>query len=136
MSWSELPKLGPIYTSLVLGAAMLAIASACSPESEPDSTNSVVSINEIIVPLSRYLDALEGPPFVLWDEVGAPAFSPQSCAEFVGFGVEGNTPSVQNGGDGTYMIALTDTRQQSDGETYRWRFDHTTGEVTSLQEIC
>ena len=83
MSWSDLLKPGRILAPLLLGAVVLAAVSACSLESEPDTTKSVVSTDEIIIPLSRYLDSLEGPPFVLWDDVGAPVFFPRTCAEFV-----------------------------------------------------
>ena len=137
MPWSDLAKLGPIHKPLLLCAAVLVIVSACSPESEPDTTDSVISIDEIILPLSHYLDNLDGRPFVLWDDVGAPVFAPQSCTEYLGFGLEGNTPSVQDKGDGTYTISSADARQRSGSdETFKWHFDPTTGEVTSLQEIC
>ncbi len=137
MSWSDLPKLDPIHKPLLVGTAMLVMVTACSPESEPDTTNSVISIDEIIIPLSRYLDSVDGPPFVLWDDVGAPVFAPQSCTEYLGFGLEGNTPSVQDEGDGTFTISSADARQRSGlDETFKWHFDPTTGEVTSLQEIC
>ncbi len=84
----------------------------------------------------RYLDSIDGPPILLWDDVGAPAFFPQTCAEFVGFGSDENTPLVRDAGDGAYLISLTDTRQQLSEMTYRWRVDPRVGEVTSLQEMC
>ena len=117
----------------------LAIAFACSGGSdgpESDDASSAISEEEALANMSRYLDSLEGPPILLWDDVGAPAFSPQSCAEFVGFVAEENTPLVRDEGDGIYLISLTDTRQQSGDETYQWRFDPQTGKIASLQMIC
>ena len=121
---------------VLLVAIVWVMGTACSPGSDSAAAVPVISEEEIVASTSRYLDSLDGPPIPLWPDVGAPGLFPQSCSDFVGFRLEENTPLVQYEGDGTYLVSLTDTREQTSDLTYRWRFDPETGQVASLQEIC
>ncbi len=128
-------NLYPIVKSIAV-TSVCVFAIACSAGSDPIANVAAISNDEALVRTTGYLDSIEGPPILLWNDVGAPAFSPQSCAAFVGLGSDENTADVRDEGEGNFLVSLTDTRRGSNDEMYQWRYSARTGDIASLQEIC
>lgn len=121
---------------LLLSLATVATISACSSQSDSANGTTGISQNEVVALTGSYLESKEGPPVLLWDDVGAPAFFPQSCAEFLAFDSEDRNRTVQSEENGSFLVTLVNSQEGRLDETYRWRLEPETGEVTSLQETC
>ena len=124
-------------TPALLGALTLVITVGCVSESSSTTSSASISDDEaVIASVGRFLESREGPTLVLWDDVGAPAFFPQTCAEFVGFSSEENRPQVSPADSGKFTVSLTDLRQTSNRESYSWHYTAQTDVVSSSQNVC